>query len=114
MREHVSTVFMNTDHFAEVCRRLVNSDEANLQNITGIAGDDTVATDDQKGRGYTHQRPFEFADAATLNPTDAVKVGDLVYQIDMISDPVHGMRTATLVRYEPEAKGGKYVRRGGL
>lgn len=114
MREHVSTVFMNTDHFAETCQRLVGGDEGDVRSITGIPGDDMAIEDDSRGRGYTHRRTFDFAESSTLLPTDAIKISGIRYEIDSITDPVHGIRTANLVRYQPEQKGGKPIRQGGV
>lgn len=110
----VSSVFLEVDDFAEAMLRFVGGDPANSQQFIGIAGDDVAVPENEQGRGYTHSRTVEFASTATLNPTDALKVGSLVYQVQSVSDPVHGMQTARVVRYEPETKGAKYVRRGGL
>lgn len=114
MREHVSTVFMNTDHFAETCQRLVSGDEGDIKTIVGIPGDDMAVEDDARGRGHTHRRAFEFSEASTLLPTDAIKISGTRYEIDSITDPLHGMRTANLVRYQPEQKGGRPIRQGGV
>ena len=114
MREHVSTVFMNTDHFAESCKRYILGDPGNIKVITGIPGDDRSATEDMVGRGYTHVRTFDFAETATLEEKDSVIVGELRYEVVHITDPDLGMRTATLGRYQPETKGGKYIRKGSF
>lgn len=112
MREHVATVFMNTDHFADSVLRLIGGDVSNIKSIIGIAGDDTAAADDQRGRGYSHYRMFDFAETTVLEERDAVKIGELQYGVESITDPVLGMRTAKLVRYQPETKGGKHLRSG--
>lgn len=110
----VTTVFLDVDDFAEAMLRFVGGDPANGKSFVGVAGDDVAVPDSDHGRGYTHSRTVEFAATATLSPTDALKIGSLVYQVESITDPVHGMQSAKLVRYEPETKGAKYVRRGGL
>lgn len=112
--EHVASVFLNTDHFAETCHRLVSGDEGDVRTITGIPGDDMAMEDDARGRGYTHRRSFDFAESSTLLPTDAIKISGTRYEIDSITDAVLGMRTANLVRYQPEQKGGKPIRQGGV
>lgn len=114
MREHVSTVFMNTDHFADTVYRLVGGDDGNIKPIVGIAGDDMPAVDDGRGRGYTHTRSFDFAEAIQLQEKDAIRIGTLRYEVEHVSDPVHGMKTAKLVRYKAEAKGAKVLRNGDL
>lgn len=113
-REHVSTVFMNTDHFAESCPRYINGDEGDILLITGIPGDDMVATDDIRGRGYTHSRTFDIAESTVLNVKDAVKIGELRYEVVHVSDPVLGMKTAKLARTQQEVRGGKVFRNGDI
>lgn len=110
----VSGVFLQVNDFAGVHQRLVGGDEANVESITGILGDDMAIEDDSRGRGYTHKRTFDFAESSTLLPTDAIKISGTRYEIDSITDPAHGMRTANLVRYQPEQKGGKPIRQGGV
>ena len=112
MVSDVANVFMQTDDFASSVKRLVGGDESNIKSITGIAGDDTAASAEDRGRGYSHVRMFDFAETSVLEERDAIKIGDLKYGIDSITDPVHGIRTAKLVRYQPETKGGKHLRSG--
>jgi hypothetical protein len=108
----VSTVFLQTDEFAESCKRYIGGDPGNIQLITGIPGDDRAATEDMVGRGYTHVRTFDFAEASVLEEKDSVVVSELRYEVVHITDPDLGMRTAILGRYQPEVKGGKYIRKG--
>jgi hypothetical protein len=112
IKAHVTSVFMNTGHFAEVCKRYIGGDAGNVASITGIPGDDKAATEDMVGRGYTHVRTFDFAATSKLEEKDSVMIGSLRYEVAHITDPDLGMRTATLGRYQPEVKGGKYIRKG--
>lgn len=114
MNEHVSTVFMNTDHFAETCQRFVGGDEGNIRTIVGIPGDDMAATDDVRGRGYTHSRTFDIAETSTLTEQDAIRIGSLRYEVVHVSDPSQGMKTAKLARTQQEVKGGRIFRTGDL
>jgi hypothetical protein len=114
MREHVSTVFMNTEHFAETHQRLIGGDEGNIRSIVGIPGDDMVATDDVRGRGYTHSRTFDIAEGTALSEKDAIKIGSIRYEVVKVGDPVLGMKTAHLGRTMQEVKGGKVFRNGDI
>jgi hypothetical protein len=114
MREHVSTVFMNHGHFAEEQRRLIAGDDGDIRSIVGIPGDDMVATDDVRGRGYTHMRTFDLAEETVLNEKDAIKIGSLRYEVVHVSDPVLGMKTAKLARTQQEVKGGRVFRTGDI
>lgn len=114
IKAHVSSVFMNTDHFAESCPRYIAGDPGNIKLITGVPGDDRPATSDMVGHGYTHMRTFEFAETSVLEEKDSVIVGGIRYEVVHITDPDLGARTATLGRYQPETKGGKYIRKGSF
>ena len=114
IEEHVSTVFLNRDHFAITASRLIEGDAANSRAIVGVAGDDMAASNEHRGKGYTHTRTFEFSEDSRLEEIDAIKIGTLRYEIASITDPVSGMKTANLVRYQPEVKGGKLFRKGDL
>ena len=114
MNEHVSTVFMITDHFAETCQRFVGGDEGNIRTIVGVPGDDMAATDDVRGRGYTHSRTFDIAETSTLTEQDAIRIGSLRYEVVHVSDPSQGMKTAKLARTQQEVKGGRIFRTGDL
>lgn len=105
---------MNTEHFAESCKRLVGGDEGNISLITGIPGDDMVATDDVRGRGYTHSRTFDIAEATVIKEADAIKIGTLRYEVVRVTDPVLGMKTAHLARTQQEVRGGKVFRTGDI
>lgn len=112
--EHVSAVFLNTDHFAETCKRLVGGDDGHIVSIIGIPGDDMAATDDVRGRGYTHSRTFDIAETSTLTEQDAIRIGSLRYEVVHVSDPSQGMKTAKLARTQQEVKGGRIFRTGDL
>ena len=110
----VADVFMQTDDFAETHQRLIGGDEGNIRSIVGIPGDDMAATEDLRGRGYTHSRTFDIAEGTALFEKDAIKIGSLRYEVDAITDPVLGMRTAKLVRFQQEVKGGRVFRNGDI
>jgi hypothetical protein len=110
----VSNVFLQTTDFAETCRRLVGGDEGNIRSIVGIPGDDMVATDDVRGRGYTHSRTFDIAEGTALSEKDAIKIGSIRYEVVKVGDPVLGMKTAHLGRTMQEVKGGKVFRNGDI
>lgn len=110
----VADVFMQTTDFAETHKRLIGGDEGNVRSITGIPGDDMAATEDVRGRGYTHVRTFDIAEGTALLEGDAIRIGTLRYEVGPISDPVLGMRTAKLMRTQQEVKGGRVFRNGDL
>lgn len=114
IEEHVSTVFLREDHFAAPAIRYIGGDDANATAITGVAGDDMAATSIQRGKGYTHTRTFDFSEDSRLTESDGLKIGSLRYEVESITDPVGGMRTANLVRYQPEVKAGKLFRNGDI
>lgn len=110
----VSDVFLQTSDFAETHKRLIDGDEGHVTAIVGIPGDDMVATDDVRGRGYTHSRTFDIAEGTALSEKDAVKIGTLRYEVVRVTDPVLGMKTAHLARTQQEVRGGKVFRTGDI
>lgn len=110
----VSDVFLQIDDFAETCQRFVGGDEGNIRTIVGIPGDDMAATDDVRGRGYTHSRTFDIAETSTLTEADAIRIGSLRYEVVHVSDPSQGMKTARLARTQQEVKGGRVFRTGDI
>jgi len=110
----VADVFLQVDHFAETCQRFVGGDAGDIRTIIGIPGDDMTATDDVRGRGYTHSRTFDFAETSTLTEADAIRIGSVRYEVVHVSDPMQGMKTAKLARTQQEVKGGRVFRTGDL
>lgn len=110
----VSDVFLQVDDFAETCQRFVGGDAGDIRTIIGIPGDDMTATDDVRGRGYTHSRTFDFAETSTLTEADAIRIGSVRYEVVHVSDPMQGMKTAKLARTQQEVKGGRVFRTGDL
>ena len=111
----VSDVFMQTeDGFAESVYRLVGGDDGNIKIIVGIPGDDMPAIDDGRGRGYTHTRSFDFVESIPLQEKDAIRIGSLRYEVEHVSDPVLGMKTAKLTRTQQDVKGGRVFRTGDI
>jgi hypothetical protein len=110
----VADVFLQVDDFAEACQRFVGGDAGNIRTIIGIPGDDMTATDDVRGRGYTHTRTFDIAETSTLTEADAVQIGAFRYEVVHVSDPMQGMKTAKLARTQQEVKGGRVFRTGDL
>jgi hypothetical protein len=108
----VSSVFLNTDEFAATCRRLVDGEEGDSRPIVGIASGDQFATEDLRGRGYTHMRFFTIAEATVLSEKDAIRIGSLRYEVESIADPVMGSKMARLMRYQQETKSGRVFRNG--
>lgn len=114
MTADVSTVFLNTDDFATSARRLIAGETCNIELFTVMADDDMPAREHDRGRGYSHTRSIWFASTQTLLTDDAVYVDSVRYEVDSIGDAQDGMRQAKLIRYEPETRGAKPVRTGGL
>jgi hypothetical protein len=114
IEEHVTSVFMNTEHFASTVLRYIDGDSSNIAQIVAVVNVTNSTFEDQRGRGYAHRAEMFLASSITLNPSDAIKYGDNRYEIEAIGDEEHGMRVVKLIRYQPETRGAKPIRTGGL
>lgn len=109
--EHVSTVFLNTDHFAETFLRYRAN--ASTISVTGILTVQQPQVNDDRGRGFSHSASLWFKSTTDIEPHDRLK-GDVNWQVSTVTEAEHGARTATLVRYEPEVRGKSNLRTGDL
>ena len=110
----VATVFLNTDDFASTVIRYIGGDVANTRSITAIITLLPVQENDDRGRGYMHRATMDLSEDVILTAADAIKYDGNRYEIEGIGGAEHGMRTVTLIRYQPEAKGAKPLRNGDL
>ena len=114
IEEHVSSVFLNTEHFADTIIRYIGGDAGNTSSFTGIITMDGTQIDDGRGRGFDHMASLVIGSATRMEVGDALKHGDERYEVKTVGEIEHGMRTCLLVRYQPQMKGGKVFRNGDL
>ena len=112
--EHVTTVFLNTDHFAETMRRYICGDSDNVTNFVGIVTVDGTNINDARGRGFDHAATLVLSSDIQMNVGDAILHGEDRYEVKTVGAAEHGMRTCQLNRYQPEVRGGKVFRNGDL
>ena len=110
----VSTVFMNTDDFASSVIRYIGGDVSNTRSITAIVTLSPVQENSDRGRGYMHRATMDLSEDVVLTTADAIKYDGDRYEIEGIGAAEHGMRTVSLIRYQPEVRGGKVFRNGDL
>jgi hypothetical protein len=114
MLSDVADVFLQTDDFATQIIRYVGGDEGNIKTFVGIVTLHPAMTNDGRGRGYDHTADVVFAEATELLPGDAIKHDGNRYEVKAVTEAEHGMKSATVTRYQAEVKGAKVLRNGDL
>ena len=110
MLTDVADVFMQDDDFASSILRYVNGDSGNIRSITGIVTLQEPYIDDMRGRGRIHKGQVDVAEATAIAANDAVLFANNRFEVESVSDPVHGMKTAQITRYEAEHAGRQLVK----
>lgn len=89
IEEHVTAVFLRTDHFAETMIRYTDGDKSRASSITGLVTWKTDEVDNfDRGRGNDRHGEVLFADSVSVSLTDTLKIGGKVYQVETVG-PVH-------------------------
>ena len=114
MISDVSDVFLQLDDFADTIIRYVGGDAGNVKTFTGIVTIHPAMASHDRGRGTDQAAELVLSSDVALAAGDAIKFGDERYEVKAVSDPEHGMKTASLYRYIPEMRGGKVLRSGDL
>ncbi len=112
INEHVTSVFMNTEHFATSVFRYVDGDDGRMVAITGIVTIQPAEQDDMRGRGYVHRGEILLQEDVKITATDAIKYDGNRYEVVTVGDAEHGMRTIQIQRYQPESQGGRPLKTG--
>lgn len=110
----VDDVFLDLDDFAQTVLRYIGGDVGNTKTFTAVVTLDPAAVDDDRGRGYVHRATMVMNADIAIVEGDAIKVGELRYEVVTKGDPQYGMRTVSLIRYKAETKGAKPLRNGDL
>lgn len=114
MASDVPDVFLQTDDFADTIIRYVGGDAGNVKTFVGIVTLHPAMTNHERGRGTDQTADLVLSSDIPLCSGDAIKFGDERYEVKAVGDPEHGMKTASLLRYIPEVRGGKVLRSGDL
>jgi hypothetical protein len=110
IREHVTTVFLNTAHFAETVIRYAGGAVDRQTEITAIVTWMPSDVSESRGKGYLRKCEMLVSDSVTITPADAFKIGDTRCEVTSIDNKQDGSRVVHLQQYESEAKG---IRKAG-
>jgi hypothetical protein len=108
--EHMSSVFLNTDHFAETMTRYAGGVEAQSSTITGMVTWEKVAQDDTRGRATMVRGEVIVSADTEISISDALVINDAVYSIDGVSPAQDGAMLVSVLRRLPETKGARPLR----
>lgn len=108
--EHVTTVFLNTSHFAETVIRYAEGAVDRRTEITAIVTWMPSDVSETRGKGYLQKGEMLVSDSVTITPADAFKIGDLRCEVTSIDEPQYGSKIVHIQAYKSEAKG---IRKAG-
>lgn len=108
--EHVTTVFLNTSHFAETVIRYAGGAVDRRTEITAIVTWMPSDVSEMRGKGYVRKCEMLVDDSVTITPADAFKIGSVRCEVTAIDNAQNGARVVHLQQYESEAKG---IRKAG-
>ena len=114
MISDVSDVFIQTDDFADVCRRYKNGERTDGANFNGIITPLDADPTDAYGKGKIQRATLVCSESIKFKEKDAISHNGFRYEVDGVSDPEHGMQTISLVRYVGEERGARQLRTGDL
>jgi len=110
--EHVASVFLNTDHFAENVIRFAEGNETAASVVKAVVSWVPDAVEDSRGRGVMRRAELFLDDSVRVTIKDAFRIGGVRYDVETIGAVSHGARTVSVVRYIPEQKGGSPLKTG--
>ncbi len=106
----VDDVFLQEDDFAQTILRYVGGDSGNIRQIVGVVTIHAAQVDDMRGRGYIHKGEIFVNEETVIMPKEAVLYGEKRYEVESVTDAMHGMKTVHIVRYESEHAGRQPVK----
>lgn len=111
---HVSTVFLDTTHFAETVKRYVGGVKGTVENVTALIAWDATQTAYSRDRATSRASSLMVASAQVVSVDDSFKVGADLIQVETVGPIQDGAKIVTLKQYIPQTKGGAPLRTGDL
>jgi len=108
--EHVSSVFLNTDHFAESIKRYIGDSKTSVQTLTGIVNFEKPQQNYDRGTETHIRGEVIFSEDVTVTTSDTLLIGGFEYAVENVNPASDGMFTAFIVRRVPQVKGGRPLR----
>ena len=114
IEEHVTSVFLNTDHFAEQIVRYTGGIEAQASTITGIVTwKDDERSDSDRGRATVRRGEVMFSSGITVDMSDALKIGGVRCEIETVGPVQDGAFIVGIIRREAQTRGAAIQRNNG-
>jgi hypothetical protein len=114
LRTDISEVFLDTEEFADTVRRYRDGDLTNGVDFAGIVSVLGSDTSEHIGRGTIFRASLMCSASADIRVKDRLRHNGFDYEIETVSDPEHGCKTASMIRYASEFRGAKLLRNGDL
>lgn len=107
-------MFLNTDHFADVCKRYKGGSDTDVRTFSAVVTLPPADETDAYGRGQIQRATLVCASTEQLTQRDAVGHAGLRYEVESVSAPEHGMITVQLKLYEGDLRGAKQLKNGDI
>lgn len=108
---HATSVFLNTDHFAETAVRYIGGDEGDAENVTGLWKESDPEINAERGYDYHYKGEFHFAGTQTMTIYDALLVRSVRFEVERVSEvSSDGLKVAYCVRRTGNTRGAKRSR----
>lgn len=115
IESHVSTVFLNTDHFADgQIIRYIGGDVGQIKYFTGQVTWGPAVFDSTGGRATVQTGEVWFSASVEMNKGDALNIEGNRVEVTGVDAPQYGAKTARFTFKVPETKGAAPLRTGGF
>lgn len=95
---HATTVFLDTDHFAEqVTHRPLGDDAGDVAVVANVVWKDPADNPDG-GTGQKLEGTLDVAGSLTLDERDQWVIGGVLYQTRLVGEPQGGLRRVMIQR----------------
>jgi hypothetical protein len=111
---HVSTVFLDTTHFAVTVQRYVGGVKGSVENVSALVTWDPTQTAYERDRATRRASSMMLASSQAVTTSDSFKIGNDLVQVEAVGPIQDGAVIVTLKQYIPQTKGGAPVRTGEL
>lgn len=111
--EHVSAVFLNTNHFAESIKLLKGGDAGRISSVTGIVTWYQTTPELQNGQATHRRGEVLFSSSVNITTDDALKIGDERANVETVGPDENGMIKVGISQRLPKVKGAAPLRTGG-
>ena len=111
---HVSSVFLNSNHFAETVLRYVGGIKGRMEQVTALLDWDSTNTAYERDRATRRVSSLMVISTQAVTVKDVFKVNGDIISVASVGPVQDGAIIVQLNQYVPQVKGGTPLRTGDL